>query len=275
MDMILRSKRTGRITIITIDMAKAGFPYYRAETDRFQDIRIKRLKKEFKGNGYAVYSYILNEIYRVKGCYMEWDESTAFDVCEYWDVKEAFVEEVVKYCCAIGLFDKGLFTNGRVITSRAIQSRYIEMSKLAKRTNFEIPEDICLIPEESKKLPEEIPKVQEVFDKEEYSKEKKRKEISPSIPQGGNGGAFLNFNKIETPPSDGVKRNYEGFTRRLSALNIPADQFNTICQMANNGEIGHLAWLVLERAEKGKNLHSPGKFIISELKNSEHETKHI
>lgn len=43
-------------------MAKTGFPFYRAETDRFQDIRIKRLKKEFKGAGYAVYSYILNEI---------------------------------------------------------------------------------------------------------------------------------------------------------------------------------------------------------------------
>ena len=113
-------------------MAKTGFPFYRAETDRFQDIRIKRLKKEFKGAGYAVYSYILNEIYRVKGCFLEWDESTAFDVSEYWDLKESQVEEIVKYCCAIGLFDKGLFTNGRVITSRAIQIRYIEMNKLAK-----------------------------------------------------------------------------------------------------------------------------------------------
>lgn len=90
-------------------MAKTGFPFYRAETDRFQDIRIKRLKKEFKGAGYAVYSYILNEIYRVKGCFLEWDESTAFDVSEYWDLKESQVEEIVKYCCAIGLFDKGLF----------------------------------------------------------------------------------------------------------------------------------------------------------------------
>ena len=131
-------------------MAKTGFPFYRAETDRFQDIRIKRLKKEFKGAGYAVYSYILNEIYRVKGCFLEWDESTAFDVSEYWDLKESQVEEIVKYCCAIGLFDKGLFTNGRVITSRAIQIRYIEMNKLAKRNSFDIPDNIVLFKKKCK-----------------------------------------------------------------------------------------------------------------------------
>ena len=166
-------------------MAKTGFPFYRAETDRFQDIRIKRLKKEFKGAGYAVYSYILNEIYRVKGCFLEWDESTAFDVSEYWDLKESQVEEIVKYCCAIGLFDKGLFTNGRVITSRAIQIRYIEMSKLAKRNSFDIPDSICLIQEEMQKLPEKTRKLLEVSDKVEYSREKERKVSSPSIPHGG------------------------------------------------------------------------------------------
>lgn len=245
-------------------MAKAGFPYYRAETDRFQDIRIKRLKKEFKGNGYAVYSYILNEIYRVKGCYMEWDESTAFDVCEYWDLKESFVEEVVKYCCAIGLFDKGLFTSGRVVTSRAIQSRYIEMSKLAKRTNFDIPKEICLLPEEKAKLPEEMPKVPEVSDKVKYSKEKNRKEITPSIPQGGNGGAFLNLNKIEAPPSDGVERNYEALVRILSGFNIPADDFNRICELSNNGEVGHPVWAAMQHVKdsNGK-IRMPGKYIIS------------
>lgn len=245
-------------------MAKAGFPYYRAETDRFQDIRIKRLKKEFKGAGYAVYSYILNEIYRVKGCFLEWDESTAFDVSEYWDLKENQVEEIVKYCCAIGLFDKGLFTNGRVITSQAIQSRFIEMSKLAKRTNFEIPREICLLPEENAKPQEKIPKAQEVSDKVKHSKEDKRKEISPSIPQGGNGGAFFNLNKIETPPSDGAKRNYEALVRILTGFNIPADDFNRICELSNNGEIGHPVWTAMQHVKdsNGK-IRMPGKYIIS------------
>ena len=36
-------------------MAKQGFSYYKAETDRFQDIKIKRLKKKYRCAGYAVY----------------------------------------------------------------------------------------------------------------------------------------------------------------------------------------------------------------------------
>ena len=249
-------------------MAKTGFPYYRAETDRFQDIRIKRLKKEFKGTGYAVYSYILNEIYRVKGCFLEWDESTAFDVSEYWDLKESQVEEIVKYCCAIGLFDKGLFTSGRVITSRAIQIRYLEMSKLAKRTNFNIPDNICLILEEIPKLPEEIRKPPEVSDKVEYSIEKnnKEKKSPPLSPTGGNGGCG-NILNLKEPNNDGIERNFEGLTLRLKRMNIPPDDFNTICQLSNNGEIGHPVWAIIPNAERGGcRLHSPGKYIISELK---------
>lgn len=237
-------------------MAKTGFPYYRAETDRFQDIRIKRLKKEFKGAGYAVYSYILNEIYRVKGCFLEWDESTAFDVSEYWDLKESQVNEIVKYCCAIGLFDKGLFTSGRILTSLAIQSRYIDMSKIAKRTNYDIPRNICLIPEELSKLPD-------VSDKVKYSKEKNRKEISPSIPQGGR-GAFFNLNKTEAPPSDGVERNYEALTRKLTELNVPPKDFNKICELSNNGEIGHPVWKAIQTVKESKGkITMPGKYIIS------------
>ena len=43
-------------------MSKNGFSYYKAETDRFQDIKIKRLKKKYGCDGYAVYQYALTEI---------------------------------------------------------------------------------------------------------------------------------------------------------------------------------------------------------------------
>ena len=67
---------------------KTGLLYYKSETDRFKkDLRIKRLKKDMGCDGYAIYEYILNEIYRVGGCFLVWDESTAFDVAEYWGLK--------------------------------------------------------------------------------------------------------------------------------------------------------------------------------------------
>ena len=51
-------------------IARKGFEYYRAETDRFRDIKIRKLRKEHSCAGYAIYQYVLNEIYRVEGCYI-------------------------------------------------------------------------------------------------------------------------------------------------------------------------------------------------------------
>ena len=84
---------------------KTGFDYYNVDTNRYQDMRIKRLKKDFGCDGIAVYDYILCEIYRVRGCFVEWDENTAFDVADYFGIKESLVNEIVNYCCAAGRID--------------------------------------------------------------------------------------------------------------------------------------------------------------------------
>lgn len=113
-------------------MAK-GFTYFKVDTDHFQDIRIKKLRRAFGTDGYAVWSYILNEIYRNGGGVIEWDENTAYDVADYWDLKETTVSEIVNYCVAVGLFSKELLSGGRILTSRAIQERYAAMCHLTKR----------------------------------------------------------------------------------------------------------------------------------------------
>lgn len=144
---------------------KTGLLYYSSETNRFQDIRIKRLKKNFGCDGYSVYEYILNEIYRINGNFLVWDESTAFDVAEYWGLKETKVNEIVRYCCAVGLFDKALLSNGNVITSKSIQKRYVNMCIHAKRKEIVIPDEYNILPEEYKIILEEYRKKKEVSDK--------------------------------------------------------------------------------------------------------------
>ena len=39
-------------------IARKGFEYYRAETDRFRDIKIRKLRKEHSCAGYAIYQYV-------------------------------------------------------------------------------------------------------------------------------------------------------------------------------------------------------------------------
>lgn len=133
---------------------------YSVDTDRYLDIRIRRLVKAFGCDGIAVYDYLLCNIYRVKGCFAAWDESTAFNVAEYLRLKESVVLEIVRYCGVVGLFNKELLSRG-IITSAAIQRRYIDTCIRAKRKNLEIPEFCRILPEETAKLPEESPNTPE------------------------------------------------------------------------------------------------------------------
>lgn len=139
---------------------RVGLSYYSVDTDRYLDIRIRRLVKAFGCDGIAVYDYLLCNIYRVKGCFAAWDESTAFNVAEYLGLKESVVLEIVRYCGGVGLFNKELLSRG-IITSAAIQRRYIDTCIRAKRKNLEIPEFCRILPEETAKLPEESPNTPE------------------------------------------------------------------------------------------------------------------
>jgi len=160
---------------------KVGLSYYNVDTDRYQDIKIKRLKKDFGCNGLAVYDYILCEIYRVKGCFLVWDESTAFDVADYLGLKETLVNEIVSYCGVVGLFDKALLTRERVLTSLAIQSRYKDFCVRAKRSKIEIPEKYEILLEECSIIPEESEKPREVCPEVKRREVKRSKENDDEV----------------------------------------------------------------------------------------------
>ena len=160
-------------------MAKQGLSYYAVDTDRYADRKIKKLKHSFGCSGLAVYDYLLCEVYRDRGCVLEWDEDTAFDVADYFGLKVTTVKEVVKYCGAVGLFDAELLSRG-IITSEAIQKRYVEMCNRARRPNIEIPEEIRLFTQKTEKLrknSEETQKITQVFDKVNNSKVNNNKSL--------------------------------------------------------------------------------------------------
>lgn len=71
---------------------KIGLSYFAVDTDIFQDRKIKQLKRNFGCPGIAILFYLLAEVYRDKGCGLEWDENTALDVADYLGVKETLVE---------------------------------------------------------------------------------------------------------------------------------------------------------------------------------------
>ena len=193
-----RSKLTTKVVMAT----KIGLSYYTVDTDRYLDIRIKRLRKDYGCRGLAVYDYVLCEIYRDKGCFIEWDESTAFDVAEYLGLKESVVQEIVKYCAAVGLFNEELLRRG-IITSASIQKRYLEMATRAKRKVVVIPQ-VCKIPEVEAHLPEDGAQIREKSGRWPQSKEKESKDnlSSATSPSRANeepkatGDEFLRIDEV-------------------------------------------------------------------------------
>lgn len=125
-------------------MAKQGLSYYQAETDRFQDIKIKRLKKKYGCEGYAVYNYIENEIYRTNGAFLKITDDIIFDIAEYWCIEEQQVEHILNYLTEIDLFEAITYRLRHVLTSARIQQRYVSICKKAHKQIF-LPEEIQLI----------------------------------------------------------------------------------------------------------------------------------
>lgn len=125
-----------------------GFQYYKLDTNRYEDIRIRKLRRAYGTKGIAVYDFLLARIYRVEGCYTVCDEECIFSIVDYFDIREDVVNEIIGYCGAVGLFDKDLLSRGNVVTSHAIQRRYAEMCKAAKRPYVDIPKDFILVTEQ-------------------------------------------------------------------------------------------------------------------------------
>lgn len=119
---------------------KKGLEFYSVDTDIFQNRKIKRLIRNYGAKGYLVYNYILTEIYREKGYFIEWDANTIFDVSDAINLKETLVNEVVNYCCNLSLFNKELFDSENVLTTKNIQDFYLDVCRKAKRRNVKILE---------------------------------------------------------------------------------------------------------------------------------------
>lgn len=111
---------------------KQGLEYFPFDIDFFQDIKIRKLIRYQGGKAITVYTLLLCIIYR-DGYYTRWDEELPFIISELSGYDEAYIQEVIKCCLTVGLFNKQLFESDKVLTSKGIQERYININKSCKR----------------------------------------------------------------------------------------------------------------------------------------------
>lgn len=99
-------------------------PYYNVKTSQLHDNQICSLKTAYGSNGFAVYDFITNEIFRTGSYSLPWCADTVCKVADYWELTPELVERIVEHCIKIDLFSAELYTKYHILTSTDIKQRY-------------------------------------------------------------------------------------------------------------------------------------------------------
>lgn len=132
-----------------------GLLYFPLDVNFFSDKKIKILKSRFGPDGITVYLYILCEIYRDKGYYIEISDDFKYIISDDLNMSYEKIEQILKF-----LFDRSLLaaiaiegtskliTSDTIITARSIQKQYQACKKGAKR-DVEVFEEIWILEKEN------------------------------------------------------------------------------------------------------------------------------
>ena len=97
-------------------------PCYK-RTSQLHETKVSDLKTVYGCNGYAVYDYIENEIFRT-GNHSLYCKNMLCRVADYWALSPEEVEKIVEYCIQVDLFNAELYTKYHILTSAEIRQQY-------------------------------------------------------------------------------------------------------------------------------------------------------
>ncbi len=121
---------------------KESLAYFPLDADFFSDRKIRRLLKAFGGKGVTIYIYVLCEVYRNTGYFLQYDRFYIQDISDA--LGEGFnknlVSDVINFALNTGLFDKKIFDSYCVLTSAGIQKRYLSAKESSAKRTFSVNE---------------------------------------------------------------------------------------------------------------------------------------
>ena len=129
---------------------KQGIDYSGWSVDIFDsDAKIDKLLDAKGWKGFGIYFFLCQRAYKTNGYFYEW----SYDDCATTarkmggGINSGTVEETVRFCFQVDLFNQGLFDRWGIITSRGIQRRF--WSVLSERRSKTVYDEYWLLkPEE-------------------------------------------------------------------------------------------------------------------------------
>ena len=101
--------------------------YYPKDVIELGNRKIRRLLKKHDAQGYLIYEYLLMLIYGSNGYFLNIDDDLSFDISDYLpvDISENLVEEVLKTCLELDLFDNKMYQKEQILTSFEVQKNFV------------------------------------------------------------------------------------------------------------------------------------------------------
>lgn len=158
---------------------KQGLDYFPLDVDFFEDIKVRRIKKDFGGESVSVLMAILCTIYRDEGYYANYNDDFLFLLSEQLGIKEHTLESVIERSVEVGFFEEHLFDKEKILTSRGIQKRFFEAVSRRKKVIYEPDYMLIRINDYNNLVSADINPVNDdrsTQSKVKESKEEKRKE---------------------------------------------------------------------------------------------------
>ncbi|NSB15941.1 Lin1244/Lin1753 domain-containing protein [Clostridium beijerinckii] len=115
---------------------KEGLSYFPFDVDFFSDRKIKILKSRYGADGITLYMYLLCEVYKSNGYYLETDDDFLYIISDDLNMSYEKIRQIMNFLLERSLFDDTLFKSDKVLTSIGIQRRFQEAikSRASKRT---------------------------------------------------------------------------------------------------------------------------------------------
>lgn len=105
---------------------KKGIDYFPFDVGFFDSKQIKVLKGRYGSDGITLYLYILCEIYKENGYYLQIDDDFNYITASDIGMEDNKIGQILNFLCKRSLLDGTLFVSDKVLTSHGIQSRYQE-----------------------------------------------------------------------------------------------------------------------------------------------------
>lgn len=99
---------------------RTGLSYFPLDTTFMSDWKLQRLSLKYDCQGITVCLTILCEIYQTNGYFVTHTDEFCQDIGFTLYLEEAVVDEIVRFCVEIHLFDGTLLAGRHVLTSKGV-----------------------------------------------------------------------------------------------------------------------------------------------------------